>query len=241
MYQVVRQFFLFIFLTGSSITISYAQEPDNVFNRCNNKAQKNKVNVHTVWRDFTIDNAIPSSKLNFRASHSPTGDFVVGLTSLITVTEIDFNGDLVKDKSGEGECLAPNIKITIALDPIQVYIGSEFKPDTCAYNKIFEHEMKHVALYKNNLPKVATIVHDLLKRRLGEHPIYAPKGAAYRVLKHEIDQFWRPLIKTELSKVEIDQQAIDSDEEGMELALACNGTIQKRFGMRSGTDALDIF
>lgn len=101
--------------------------------------------------------------------------------------------------------------------------------------------MKHVALYKNSIPTVANIIQDLLKRRLGERPIYASSGTAYRLLRREIDQFWRPLIKAELSKIEIDQQAIDSDSELIELALACNGNIQKRFGIRSGTDALDLF
>lgn len=240
MHKVTRQFFILAFLIVSTGSVAFAQDVDNVFIRCNNKSQKNLVSVSTIWRDYTIDNSMSSRRLNYRASHSPSGDFIVGLTSLVTVTEIDFNGDLVKDKTGEGECLAPKIKITIALDPIQVYIGSEFKPDTCAYNKIFEHEMKHVSLYKNMLPKVGIIVEDLLKRRLGDRPIHTPVGSAYRLLKQEIDQFWRPLIKTELSKIEIDQQAIDSDAEGVELALACNGTIQKRFGVRTGTDALDM-
>lgn len=239
MHKLIQHGFLFALLLASTGGVAYAQEVDNVFIRCNSKTQKNMVSIDTIWRDYIVDNSMSSRRLNYRASHSPSGDFIVGLTSLVTVTEIDFNGDLVKDKTGEGECLAPKIKITIALDPIQVYIGSEFKTDTCAYNKIFEHEMKHVSLYKNMLPKVATIVEDLLKRRLGNRPIHAPVGSAYRLLRQEIDQYWRPLIKTELSKIEIDQQAIDSDAEGVELALACNGTIQKRFGVRTGTDALD--
>lgn len=239
MSKLVRHFFLICFLSSLSVSVCRAQEIDNVFVRCNNKTQQNRLSVDTVWRDFFIDNSLTSRKLNYRASHSPSGDFVVGLTSLVTVTEIDFNGDLNKDKTGEGECLAPAIKITIALDPIHVYIGREFAPDSCAYNKILEHEMKHVALYKDAIPKVANIVHKILRRRLGTRPIYAPKGQAYRVLRQEIDQFWRPLIKAELSKIEIDQQALDSDNESLELALACNATIQKRFGIRTGTDGLD--
>ncbi len=240
MHIVVRGFFIFSLLTALNVPESYAQDVNNVFIHCNSKAQKNLVKTKTVWRDFSVDNSLPSRRLNNRASRTPSGDFVVGLTSLTTITEIEFSGELIKQKNGSGECLSPQIQITIALDPIQVYIGSEFKPGSCAYNTIYEHEMRHVALYKASIPKVANIVQDLLKRRLGERPIYAPADTAYRLLRQEIDQFWRPLIKAELSKIEIDQQAIDSEDELTELAVACNGTIQKRFGLRSGTDALDL-
>ncbi len=240
MLKVALQYFLLALLSGLGVTASYAQEVDNIFVRCNNKVQKNTVQIRTKWNDFSVDNSIPSRKLNNRASRTPIGDFIVGLTSLTTVTEIDFNGELNKDKSGKGECLAPNVQITITLEPIQVYIGSEFKPDSCAYKTIHEHEMRHVELYKNSIPKVAALVQDLLRRRLGERPIYAPVGGAYRLLRQEIDLFWRPLIKAELSKIEIDQQALDSESELSELAYSCNGSIQQRFGLRFGTDALDV-
>lgn len=210
------------------------KDKENIFVRCSN-GHENALQAKMIWRDFVLDNTRSSSQLNTKSARTPTGDFVVGLTSLTTVTEIDFNGALTRDRYGEGECLAPKVKITINLDPIHVYIGDEFLPGSCVYNAILEHEMRHVQLYKESIPKVIQLVEGILTKRLGNKAIYAPHGQAYRLLRQEIDQFWRPLIKSELSKIEIEQQIIDSDEELASLGSVCNGEISQRFGTRVRT------
>jgi NADH:ubiquinone oxidoreductase subunit F (NADH-binding) len=70
------------------------------------------------------------------------------------------------------------------------------------------------------------VVRTALDKRFGDKPLYAPEGTANAALANEIDNGWLPYIKAEMSKVEVQQAAIDSPQEYARLGKACNGEIQ---------------
>lgn len=205
----------------------------SVLHRCDGTGKKTEVLIKTYETGFTIQNNLSTSVLNHKGKVSYSGDYVLGLTSLQKRTVIEFDGPVWQDKQTGGECFAPLISIKLYYEPMIVNIGSEFAPDTCIYNLVLEHEKQHVRLYQENLPIVERNIRQLMEKRFAGKPIYAASGQARALLADEIDQLWRPLIKSELSKVEIDQNKIDSEEEVTRLSWGCLGEVQSMFGGRS--------
>ncbi|MDO8178586.1 MAG: hypothetical protein Q7T62_10110 [Undibacterium sp.] len=173
-----------------------------------------------------------SRLLNTRSSSSYAGDYVVGLTSLQSRTQIDFDGPVWQDEETGGECFAPRIEISLQYSPIQVFVGSEFKPGTCGYGAILEHEKQHVRLYQENLPRVENILRTLMEKRFANKPLYAPSGQAKQMLENEIDTLWRPLIKAEFLKIQLDQNQLDTDDGLAAVSWACLGEVQRILGFR---------
>jgi hypothetical protein len=221
--------FYFVFFLSTN---TFAQAQKNILNRCEKSGEKTSVAIKTEEQGFIINDRFSTKKLNQRGTVSLAGDYVLGITTLNSKTIIDVNGTVWQDEKTSSECYAPSISIKIIFDPMEVFIGSDFLKGSCTYNTILEHEMEHVRLYKENLSDVARILRELTDKRFGGKPIYAPTGKARELLNKEIDNLWRPLIKSELAKVQIEQNRLDSEDEVAKVTWACLGELQSLFGYR---------
>lgn len=224
--------YFILLLLGTISLPAAAQKETNSLHRCNGHPEKTKVIITTHQNGFEIINKYGSRVLNNKSNSSYAGDYVVGLTSLQSTTTIDFDGTVRQDEETGGECFAPRIEIGLNYSPIQIFIGNEFKPGTCSYKVILEHEKQHIALYQENLPRVETILRTLMEKRFANKPIYAPSGKSKKILEDEIDTLWRPLIKAEFAKIQIEQNLLDSEEGLAAVSWACLGEVQKILGFR---------
>lgn len=209
-----------------------ARNEANALHRCGERSEVTEVIISTQQSGFEVINKYSSKILNRRINRSSPGDYVVGLTSLQSTTSIDFEGPVWQDDETGGECFAPRIEISLQYAPIQVFIGNEFEPGSCSYRAILDHEKQHIQLYVENLPRVESVLRELMEKRFRSKPIYAPKGTAKKLLETEIDELWRPLIKAEFSKIQIDQNQLDTDEGLASVSWACLGEVQKILGFR---------
>lgn len=210
---------------------AYAEiKQKSVLHRCDTGGYKSEIKIQTITSGYKVNNNLSTSTLNHKGKVSYAGEYVLGMTALQKVTVIDLDGEVWQDKQTGGECFAPKISVKLIYEPLDVFVGSEFFPGTCIYNEVFEHEMQHVRLYQNSYPVVENTIRQLLEKRFAGKAIYAQSGRARALISEEIDQLWRPLIKSELAKVEIDQSAIDSDEEVTRLSWSCLGEIRNMFG-----------
>jgi hypothetical protein len=214
------------------ISFAFAENTKTTLNRCDATSEKTEISIKSTDQGFKVNHQYTTTNLNTKSLNSFSGDFVVGLTSLESKTVIDIEGPMWEDKSKEGECFAAKIRIQLIYQPIKVYIGSEFTEGSCIYNTILEHEMQHVVIYRDNLLKIENLIKDLMEKRFAGKPIYAAKNSSKRFLDNEIDELWRPLIKSEFAKVQIQQNELDSDDNLDKLSWACLGEIQRKFGYR---------
>lgn len=223
---------LTLLLLTSFPTTVFARKSSALLHRCAGQAHKTTVTIKSRQNGFVIDNKIGSRALNAMSMSSYSGDYVVGLTAMQSTTQIDLDGPVWQDEETGGECFAAHIEISIDYAPFQVYIGKEFQPETCAYQAILKHEMGHVSLYQENLPRVEKIIRTEMAKRFNSSPLYGPSGQVKQMLENELDTLWRPMIKTELAKVALDQNLLDSDEELAIVHWACLGEVQKVLGFR---------
>lgn len=152
--------------------------------------------------------------------------YVLGLTRAESRVSIRLDGKLLSDPQSGQECIAPQIDVYLSYVPITVYVGREFPVNSCSYQEILAHEMRHLKAYLDNLSKVESVVRAALNQRFGARPIYAPIGQAKRLLAREIDGEWLPFIRKQLDLVSKLHTEIDTQQEYARLSRVCKGEVQ---------------
>lgn len=175
---------------------------------------------------YRLDNTYSFHGLSRMKGERAPGSYVLGLTRAESRVSIVVKGRMLSDPASGYECIAPRLEVNLYYLPIVVYVGREFAPGSCAYREILAHEMRHLAVYKDFLPRAEKVVGAALARRFEGKPLYAPAGQARNLLQREIDSGWMPFIRKEMSKVEKLQAAIDTPQEYARLGKVCAGEVQ---------------
>jgi hypothetical protein len=199
--------------------------------RCEREMQPS-LEVVALRPGFAVKNNLSSRILNTRVNYAYSGDAMLGMTATSTRTEIDIDGPALSDPSSGRECIAPKIAVQISYQPLDVYVARELHPASCSYRTVYEHEMQHVKIYVDNLPRIEKLVRGELGKRFGGGPLYAPAKKALPMLQDQVDTWLRPLIREELAKVEAQQRKLDSLAESERLSRSCSGEVLTLMGTR---------
>lgn len=120
--------------------------------------------------------------------------------------------------------------MALSYQPLDVYVAREFNPYSCPFRVVIAHELRHVQIYREQLPRLEATVRSELARRYANRPLYAAIGEGLNTLQDDIDAWLRPLIKSELAAVEVIQRQLDSPEEERRLSQACQGEVASMMG-----------
>jgi hypothetical protein len=157
------------------------------------------------------------------------GTRVLGLTRGTATVRVEVRSPSYVDRSRRWECASPQIVVTYGYNPMTVYIAKEFPARSCAYNEIYEHEMRHVRTYQDHLIAIEKNLTETLSRRFATGaPWRGPVGNTHAMLQRELDDRWLPFIKREIGKVEATQALIDTADEYERVSRSCNGEIRRR-------------
>ncbi|MDA0305334.1 MAG: hypothetical protein O3B76_03485 [Proteobacteria bacterium] len=124
----------------------------------------------------------------------------------LTLTELQFSMNIsvstLARKRGGHCATVSSVKASLGYDTITIYVDSRFRPGSCQYRSVLEHENDHLAIFRDALAVYAPRV----ERRIAEaarslEPIIAttPQKAADR-LQVALQRKVEPLFK-ELNKV----------------------------------------
>lgn len=153
---------------------------------------------------------------------------VLGLTRGTARVQFETRTSLVIDRSGRWECASPQIAVSYGFSPMKVYVASEFAKGSCAYNEIYQHELRHVKTYQDHLARIEKDLADTLTRRFATGaPWRAPVGQTRMTLERELNERWLPFITREIERVESAQALIDTPEEYARVSESCNGDIRR--------------
>jgi hypothetical protein len=197
---------------------------------CDDAARDAGATFSTRARGWRIDNTVSYRDLTRMKRPGVSNGHVLGLTRTESRVAIQVDGTLLASPDGRAECVMPRIAVLLYYQPIVVYVGREFEPDSCAYREILAHEMRHLKSYLDYLPKVEERVRARLGGRVAGKPLYARTGESRMLLQREIDRNWMPYIKGEMGRVEKLQAAIDSPQEYARLSKVCQGEVQSLIG-----------
>lgn len=197
---------------------------------CEDAARDAGATFSTRESGWRVDNTLSYRDLTRMKRPGVRNGYVLGLTRTESRVAIQVDGTLLTSPDGAMECVMPRIAVTLYYQPIVVYVSREFEPDSCTYDEILAHEMRHLKSYLDYLPKVEARVRARLGGRFAGKPLYARAGESRGLLQREIDRNWMPYIKAEMGRVERSQVAIDSPAEYARLSKVCQGEVQSLIG-----------
>lgn len=198
--------------------------------RCEDTLQRAPSTLVAKANGYTIDNTLPYRTLTRMKDLNPEKDFVMGLTRTEAQVSVSSTTQMLSDSRSGYECMVPKLDIVVQYVPIKIYIGREFVPGTCAYDEILKHEMRHLQIYLDHLPKVEASARAALQQRFDGRPMYAPLGQVKRKLEEEIDSRWMPYLKNAMERVNAQHAALDSPAEYARLSKVCQGEVQSIIG-----------
>lgn len=152
----------------------------------------------------------------------------LGLTRGIARVSFASKTALVIDRSGRWECASPQLVVSYGFSPMTVYVAKEFAKGSCAYNEIYQHELRHVKAHQEHLVRIEQELADTLRQRFATGaPWRTSVGQTRLTLEQELNDRWIPYIRREMQRVESAQALIDTPEEYARVANACQGEIKR--------------
>lgn len=153
---------------------------------------------------------------------------VLGLTRGTARVRFETKTALIVDRTGRYECSSPQLVVTYGFSPMTVYVAKEFSKGSCAYNEIYQHELRHVKTHQDHLVSIEKELAETLNRRFATgSPWRSSVGQTRLALERELNERWIPYITREMERVESAQALIDTPEEYARVADACNGEIKR--------------
>lgn len=151
---------------------------------------------------------------------------VLGLTRAISRVTVETRIASYADRSGRWECASPALTVSYGYSPLTVYVARELAAGSCAYNEVYQHELRHVQTYQARLRQIEPEITEALQRRFVTGAVWrGPKGQTQQMLQRELDERWLPFIKRTIEKVDSEQALIDTPEEYARVAKSCHGEI----------------
>jgi hypothetical protein len=188
---------------------------------CEFELRPTQVRVSTTPVTYTTDYTVSSSDLTVMAS-TTSGRTVHGLTrtnmrSLVTVGS---NG--VTNPITGSHCLRPIVDVRLAFEPMTVFITSDQREGSCAFDVTMRHELQHVGVYRDFLDSVAMDVERHLKNHFGNRIYYFKSpDEAQQKMSDETSKTIGPFVEESMNRVRDLQAPLDTPEEYQRLERAC--------------------
>ncbi len=152
----------------------------------------------------------------------------LGLTRANATVKFDVKTSSFVDHQGRWECASPQIVVSFGYSPMTVYVASEFPKGSCAFNEIYQHELRHVKTYQDHLASIEREIAETLNRRFATGgPWRGPVGQAHARLEKELHERWMPYIKQRIASAESAQKLIDTPQEYARVGNSCHGEIKR--------------
>jgi hypothetical protein len=183
------------------------------------------VQVRTDPVDPVVESRLSYEELTRLAGYEGEGRWVLGLTRPALQVEAQWGFSALSDARSGLTCLRPSLTMTLRYRPVQVYVASEFINDSCAYDFVLRHEMRHVDVHVRRLREVALQLQAELQDRLAGVVHVGRRDELQGRLQAEVTGRWLPRAERDLQDVRREHQLIDSPEEYQRALTACEGRI----------------
>lgn len=128
---------------------------------------------------------------------------------------------------GDSGCVRPRIKITITLAPHILYVGREFRPGTCEFQHIYNHEARHVVTNHHHLNEVARRLKAEMQQHIGNTIYYGPPQQSLDKIAQQVRDVWIPRARAWQDLAIHSHALIDTPEEYARNNSVCDGAIAR--------------
>jgi hypothetical protein len=179
------------------------------------EVQQDAINVVT-------DDTLSFHELTRLGKGNPATHRTLGLTraEFRQDAQVDIAG--LNDAGGGRACSRPQIRVKLSMTPMTVNVASELRNMECARNVVYEHEMKHVAVYRQHMTDAARELEATLPALFGQRIIVARDPAAGQAQVHnELQAFLGEFSARSSDELKREQDAVDTAEEYARVSNAC--------------------
>lgn len=165
--------------------------------------------------------------------HHGAAPLALGLTLTRVINNTRISAYLQSDFFGNGTCGAlAALEVGFGFEPHTIYIPAEFAPQSCAYNAIYAHEAKHVAVDKAVLAEYLPVLQQRIEQAATAIPPVQGRDAAtvQAELKAQIEQIMEKEMRAFSGARERAQAQVDSVEEYAMVSQSCGGIMRQIVG-----------
>lgn len=160
-------------------------------------------------------------------AHAKRGTAVLGTTeaafSLVMESKLNTR---VAPVSGQS-CSRVDLEVVVSMRHHTVHIARDFKPGTCAYEKVRQHEYQHVAINNAALHEAADTLQLEMRRFFGNRVFYGDPAALHGQLSDALDNHWGPRLQQLKEEVLSEHDDVDSVDEYASNQTDCDGEIPR--------------
>jgi antibiotic biosynthesis monooxygenase (ABM) superfamily enzyme len=129
-----------------------------------------------------------------------------------------------EDRAAGRACATLDVDVQLSMQPVTVYLAQELDASPCARRMTLDHELKHVAVFRDTLDEASR---DLAAELPGVLGAGIERGASaadiQRRAQAKVDGFLAAFHESRQKLLEERQNAIDSPEEHRRVKDACPG------------------
>lgn len=217
---------LVLVLTGCDAVTSTAAKynPFTSFaSRCE-RLPPSRIEIRQEAIRVATNNELSQRELTRLGEDNPTMHRTLGLTRTEFRQDAQIEIQGLSDSGGGRSCARPHIVLELAMTPMNVYVARELADNACGHAAVFEHEMKHVAAFREHLAETARALEVELPQLFGQRIILAPDAtAAEAQVRQTLQAFLSEFTARNTVQMKQRQMAVDSADEYARVNDACGG------------------
>lgn len=131
-------------------------------------------------------------------------------------------------RRGKQHCMRPAIEVVFKPGTQTVNVAREFRPETCGYRHILDHEHRHVQANRAHIAATARQMELELRKSFGNTVFYADTpGVLEQRLAESLKTGWITYLDSLLASGKAAHRQIDSPEEYARNNTVCGGEIAR--------------
>lgn len=214
-------------VTGCDVVTGAAQRAGVVptfEQHCAKTLPPTRIEVKSIPAQYDTDTSRPYAELSRMGVEAGENERVIGLTRARIGHRATIVVAGIEEPRSRKVCVRPEITVEMSLLPMTVFVGREFRDDPCRRTAIVEHELKHVAVYREALDEMTAEARAEITRAYGNAVMeFATRDEAQREIEQALAGYLGPLLERASREVRRRQAGVDTPAEYAHVAAACGG------------------
>lgn len=188
---------------------------------CESRLKPAEVHVTAAPVEYATDTTLGSAELT-RMTRVANDRVVHGITHTTMRSSVTLGSNGITNHLTGRTCLRPVVDVKLAFEPMVVYISREQQPGSCQFSTTLQHELQHVAVYRDFLSSAAGEIETKLRSEFGNRIFYFDSEADAQVgIEKETSERVGPFVERAMRVVEDRQAPLDTREEYDRLERLC--------------------
>jgi hypothetical protein len=197
----------------------------NFHAECESALAHGDVTVKTVAAPYLTRHTQSIAELTARNPPPTRTQKTLGLTVARLGTDVEYIQHGLTDPDTREYCMRPTFQVTLAYEPIEVFVGRDIPLDSCGYRHVLRHEERHVAAYRNNLAVASDNVAQAMRAYYRDTIFYGDPERLKNDLADAVNKRWLPFAQRQLAAVDAIQASIDTPQEYRLNQSVCDGQL----------------